>query len=44
MGRGIGGVKRNVSIAALNLNDSGIDVIVGLYKGSKSIELVKKMD
>jgi len=27
---------------ALNLNDSGIDVIVGLYKGSKSIELVKK--
>jgi len=29
---------------ALNLNDSGIDVIVGLYKGSKSIELVKKMD
>jgi len=27
---------------ALNLHDSGIDVIVGLYKGSKSIELAKK--
>ena len=27
---------------ALNLNDSGIDVIVGLYEGSKSIELVKE--
>ncbi|MEA1940426.1 MAG: ketol-acid reductoisomerase [Candidatus Caldatribacteriota bacterium] len=27
---------------ALNLNDSGIDVIVGLYEGSKSVELVKK--
>jgi len=27
---------------ALNLNDSGINVIVGLYEGSKSIELVKK--
>ena len=27
---------------ALNLHDSGIDVIVGLYEGSKSIELAKK--
>lgn len=27
---------------ALNLNDSGIDVVVGLYEGSKSIELAKK--
>ena len=27
---------------ALNLNDSGIDVIVGLYEGSESIELAKK--
>jgi len=27
---------------ALNLHDSGIDVIVGLYDGSKSIELAKK--
>ena len=27
---------------ALNLNDSGVNVIVGLYEGSKSIELVKK--
>jgi ketol-acid reductoisomerase len=27
---------------ALNLHDSGIDVVVGLYEGSKSIELVKK--
>jgi len=27
---------------ALNLHDSGIDVVVGLYEGSKSIELAKK--
>jgi len=27
---------------ALNLHDSGVNVIVGLYEGSKSIELVKK--
>jgi len=27
---------------ALNLHDSGIDVVVGLYEGSKSIELVKE--
>lgn len=27
---------------ALNLNDSGIDVVVGLYEGSKSAELAKK--
>jgi ketol-acid reductoisomerase len=27
---------------ALNLHDSGVDVVVGLYEGSKSIELAKK--
>jgi ketol-acid reductoisomerase len=27
---------------ALNLHDSGIDVVVGLYEGSKSIELARK--
>jgi ketol-acid reductoisomerase len=27
---------------ALNLHDSGIDVVVGLYEGSKSIELAKE--
>src|SRR4030066_287924 len=30
------------SAQALNLHDSGIDVVVGLYEGSKSIELAKK--
>ena len=27
---------------ALNLKDSGVDVVVGLYKGSKSVEKAKE--